>query len=135
MQFEFLPHTADAKFRAYGKTLEEKFANAALAMFSIIVNTKEIEPKMKKQIKIEAADEKSLLYNWLEELLFLVDTEEFMLNNIEKIKIEKREKFILEATVVGDKYKEKYEILGGIKAATYNEMEITDKYVQVVVDI
>ena len=31
-QFEYLEHTADIKFLTYGKTLEEVFENAALAM-------------------------------------------------------------------------------------------------------
>jgi len=134
-RFEFLKHTADVKFRAYGKDLEEQFANAARAMFSIITETEKIKAEFEKTITVEGADEKSLLYNWLEEFLYLMDAEEFMLHDVKKVKIEKKEKLKLTAQVVGSKFKEEYKILGGIKAATYNEMEITPKYVQVVVDV
>jgi SHS2 domain-containing protein len=140
-RYEFFPHTADAKFRAYGKTIEKQFSNAALAMFSIFVDTDKIAAKTKHTLKVESNDEKGLLYSWLEELLFLVDTKEFMLHKVEKLTIEKnkingKERLILNAEVSGDKYKKKYELLGGgVKAATYNEMEITKEYVQAVVDV
>ena len=137
-KFKFLEHTADAKFQAYGNSMEEAFSNAALAMFSIITDTKKINKNIKKEIEIEGKDLKSLLYNFLEELLFLLDTENFLLNKIEKISIKKtREKYSLNAAVIGDKADD-YETSGDIKAVTYNEMEIEENdkvMVQVVVDI
>ena len=35
-KFKYLEHTADAKFQAFGRTLEEAFANAVLATASLI---------------------------------------------------------------------------------------------------
>ena len=35
-KFEFLEHTADSKIRAYGKSFEEAYQNAALAMASLM---------------------------------------------------------------------------------------------------
>ena len=49
VKFRFLEHTADAKFQAYGKNIEEAFSNAALAMFSVITDIKKIN---KKEVKI-----------------------------------------------------------------------------------
>ena len=139
-RFEFLEHTADAKFQAYGKSMEEAFSNAALAMFSIITDTKKIKKNIKKGIESKGHDLKSLLYNFLEELLFLIDTEHFLLNHIEELTIHKKEKeYFLEAIVVGDRYSKQYKTTGDIKAVTYNEMEIKEEkgkvMVQVVVDI
>ena len=133
----FLPHTADAKFRAFGKTLEERFANAALAMMSIMFEPGKIKPKVKKKIFVKGADIKALLYNWLEEFLFLRDSKFFILGSVKKIAIKKAKKgYALSATVAGDILDSKYEVVGpDVKAATYQEMEIADKYVQVVVDI
>ncbi|MEM4115299.1 MAG: archease, partial [Saccharolobus sp.] len=37
--FEFFDHTADIGIRAYGRSLEEAFANAALAVFEIMTDT------------------------------------------------------------------------------------------------
>ncbi|MFH1510549.1 MAG: archease [Candidatus Woesearchaeota archaeon] len=136
MRFEFFEHTADAKFRAYGTTLEEAFGNAALAMFSLMVDTEKVNPVLEKKISVDGADEKAVLYNFLEELLFLVDSESFLLHSVKKLKIQGRE---LTAIVVGDTGSDKYETHGDVKAVTYNEMEIIkeeDKVsVQVVLDI
>ncbi len=38
-KFEFLEHTADVYIRAHGKTMEEAYENAALAMFETITDT------------------------------------------------------------------------------------------------
>ena len=37
-KYEYLEHTADTKFRAYGETMEETFTNAALAMMNVMVD-------------------------------------------------------------------------------------------------
>jgi SHS2 domain-containing protein len=135
MKFEFLEHTADAKFRAYGKTLEEAFGNAAEAMFTVMLDISAVKPVVEKKITVSGTDEKSMLYNFLEELLFLLDSQHFFLHSVKSVKISGRE---VHATVVGDTETE-YETHGDVKAITYNEMEITkekDKVtVQAVVDV
>ncbi|MBN2422729.1 archease [Candidatus Woesearchaeota archaeon] len=138
-KFRYLPHTADAKFRAFGSSLEEAFVNSALAMFNIICNTDSVKPEMKKIIRISAKKKESLLYDFLEELLFLLDTEGFLLNKTEKLKItEKDNEFSLGCTVYGDNYK-KYKVKGNIKSITYNDMFIKEDnnefMIQAVVDL
>jgi len=137
--YKFLPHTADAKFRAYGKSLEKRFANAALAMASIMFETGKIKPRIKKKISVKGKDLKALLYNWLEELLYLVDAKGFILNSVRQLKIKEEKKgYSLQAVVAGDKYKRSYDKIAtgtDVKAVTYQQMEITDKYAQVVVDV
>ena len=130
-KFEILEHTADGKFRAYGKNLNEAFSNAAIAMFSLMTNIKKVKGKTKKKIIVEGIDLKSLLYKFLEELLFLFDSQGFLLKEVKSLKINK---YKLTAEIIGDKAKN-YEIFGDVKAVTYNEMKITNKYVQVVVDM
>ncbi|MBI4447407.1 archease [Candidatus Woesearchaeota archaeon] len=135
-RYEFFEHTADVKFRAYGKNAEEQFSNAALALTSVMFNPDKIEEKITKPIKINGNDLKSLLYNFLEELLFLLDTESFITRKVTGIKIsEINKKHILTANLVGDKISGKYENIGAVKAVTYNEMEIKKDYAQVVLDV
>jgi len=134
MKYEFLEHTADSKFRAYGKTLEEAFENAAYALTSIIVS-EDVKPAYKEEIVIDANGNEALLLNFLEELLYLLDTKSFLLSKVEELTIDGN---ILKSVVFGDTDIEKYELAAHIKAVTYNEMEITEKdgkfTVQVVVD-
>lgn len=132
MKYKFLKHTADAKFKAYGKNLNERFSNAALAMFSIIFKTEQIKPKITKKIKVKGIDKKALLYNFLEELLFLLDSQQFVVSSA-KVNIHKSKK-TLTAELKGDNA-EKYKSHGEVKAVTYAEMKILKNYVQVVVDI
>ena len=135
MKYKFLKHTADVKFQAYGKTLEESFANAALAMFSVMTDVKKIKPIIKKEFNMKGIDQKQLLYKFLEEFLFLMDAKFLLLSKITKIKIKDNK---LNAVVYFDKA-DKYKIQGDVKAVTYQEMEIKkekDKFiVQVVVDV
>ncbi|MEM4268096.1 MAG: archease [Candidatus Woesearchaeota archaeon] len=140
MKYKFLPHTADAKFQAFGETLEEAFANAALAMFSVMTDTEKVRPMYEEEIFVEGRDTKSLLYAFLEELLFLLDTKKFLLNKIKEIRIsQENDSLLLKAVATGDIDLQEYEVHGEVKAVTYNDMEIYEaegKFtIQVVVDL
>jgi SHS2 domain-containing protein len=139
MKYEFLPHTADVKFRAYGATMEEAFSNAALALTEVITDYNKVEPNVEKTIEIESEDEKALLYDFLEQFIVLLDSESFLLNSVKDIKIEKGEGLKLKAVITGDTKLEKYKTETHIKAVTYQEMEIKKekgKYMlQVVLDL
>jgi len=133
-KFEFLEHTADIKFRAFGKTLEEVFENSALAISSIYSKEKKISLKSKKKISVKGRDKESLLYNFIEELIFLVDSENFVVSKA-KVSIKNTS---LTAEIYGDDVKN-YTDLDQIKASTYHDMYIkkTKKgwEAQVVVDV
>ena len=137
MKFKFLPHTADVMFQAFGKSLEEAFTNSALALKETICEKIKIKAVVKKQISVSGKDYESLLYNFLEEFLYLLDAENFLISKIEKIKIDDK-KFKLKAVVVGDKASN-YKFTNDVKAITYNEMFVRQEkgkwVVQVVLDV
>jgi len=136
MKFKFLEHTADIKFQAFGKSLEEVFENSALAMFSSMFGGK-VKKTRKFNVKAEGKDNENLLYNFLEELIVLFDGKQFFLSKVEKIKIDEKN-LKLVAEVSGDKA-ENYEIHIDVKAITYSEMFVRkekNKWVsQVVLDV
>ena len=121
--WEFFAHTADAKYEAYGKTLEELFKNAGLACFEVMTDTSIIKKEQSFPITIQAKRLESLLFDYLDELLFLMDTENIMVADISDIKITKEEEYALKATVYGDNHK-KYDVTSDVKAITYSEMKI-----------
>ncbi len=135
-KFRFLEHTADAKMQAFGSSMEEAFSNAALGMFSLMLEPEKVEGKEEKSISVQGSDTKALLYNWLEELLFLLDSEGFVMHEVKSLEIKGRE---LDAVVTGDRVSGRYETHGEVKAATYNEMEIREEnggiVLQVVLDL
>jgi SHS2 domain-containing protein len=139
MKYEFMNHTADAQFRAYGSSLEEAFQNAAEATANLMWETEKIKPAKRKNVKVKGRDKKQMLVNFLEEILFLFESDDFLVHSIEDLSIHKDKKgYQLKAYFEGDKISDKYEIFGSIKAVTYNDMiiESNDSYmIQVVVDI
>lgn len=139
-RFKFFPKTADAKFQAYGKTLEEAFANAALAMFNVMTNTEKIKPVIERKISADAESLEALLYDFLVKFLVLLDGESFVAHEIIVSKVDETDgKYSISATALGDKLNAKYEAHDNVKAVTYNEMKIkSDKkgwVLQVVCDI
>ena len=126
MKYEYIPHTADIQFRAYGNTIEEAFSNSALA-FSNSISKDHVKNNISKKIKVTGMDMKNLLYNFIEELIIYFDSEKFLLNDVEKISIEENtKKLYLDATVNGD-YAGKYNISSNVKAITYSDMKIEHK--------
>ena len=73
--FEYLEHTADVKFRAYGKTADEMLSNAAAALFRSMVDPSTIAVKERWMVKLQAQDLEDLAYQWLSEIVFLFETE------------------------------------------------------------
>ena len=138
-KFELLEHTADAKFRAYGKSLEEAYENAAFAMTSLMYDPKMVAALKIEKIKVQGKDREQLLYNFLEEFLFLQDSKSFVMHGfVTPIKILQVEgKFHIVAEISGDEIKDEYEVRPVVKAMTYAEIEISEKplYLQFVVDI
>ena len=139
MKYRFLEHTADAKFQAFGRTLEEAFINSALATSSLMWDWKTIEKRKKYQIEIKGKDLEQLLINFLEEILYLLDSRMFLLGSVDELKVENKEnQYSLRAQFWGDTLSDKYTVFGDVKAITYNEMEIKENdhfVIQVVVDV
>ena len=73
MTFEYLDHPADIGFRAWGGTLEELFANCAHALVNLILDPSGIRPEVEHSFSAGAGDVESLLVNFLNEVLYLVD--------------------------------------------------------------
>ena len=127
-KFKFLPHTADIKFQAFGKTLEEVFENSALALFNTIYD-KKISENKKFKISVKGKDLENLMYNFLEEFLVLIDSKNFLPSKIINFKLDilrkgaSKKTLKIKAEVIGDDA-ENYNVSEHVKAVTYNEMFI-----------
>ena len=141
MEYRFFEHTADTIFEGYGKSYEEAFASAALAMQEVMTDTSKIEAKQEENIEVQAKDMKALLYDFLEKFLILKDAKNLLFSKFEVRKIEKTDSgFRLEASAWGEEFDpEKHEDKTHVKAVTYHEMEVGEKdgkkFVRVLVDI
>lgn len=134
-KFEFLEHTADIKFKVYGKSLEDIFENCALAVSHIISRGRKIKAVKKKEFTVSGKNNESLLCNFIDELIYLLDAENFVFSKADVKVLEDK----LNVVVYGDDTSH-YSDLDSIKAATYAEMYVREvkkgKWeAQVVVDV
>ena len=77
-QFEFVPHTADIAARLRGPTLPALFEAAAAAFTEALTDRTVVRATAERRVELAAPDLEQLLVDWLEELLFLFETEGFL---------------------------------------------------------
>src|SRR5690349_13726597 len=73
--YEVFEHTADVGLHVFGGTLPELFIHAAQGMESLLVPAEQMRVVSSRQITVDGHDMISLLIAWLNELIFLFDTE------------------------------------------------------------
>ncbi len=121
-RFEVIEHTADIGIRAYGNTLEEAFENAALGMFSLIADLSTVEEKESLRIEVEGEDRESLLVEWLNELIYVLETSRLLLK---RFKVESLGETHLTAIGFGEPLNiQKHHLGEQIKATTYHMLKI-----------
>jgi SHS2 domain-containing protein len=138
-RYRILPHTADGKFQAYGRTLEEAFGNAALAMSSLMWDWSKVEPRAHHFVHVRGIDREQLLVKFLGETIYLFETKRFLLGKVDGLRIRPEfEGFSLEAVLGGDAISDRHPVFGVVKAVTYSDLKIEECggfTVQVVVDM
>jgi SHS2 domain-containing protein len=71
--------TADVAFEAWGDSLEDVFASAGEALTGVMVrDTQSISPTQSQAVHLASDRLDLLLYKFLEELLYLKDTRQFL---------------------------------------------------------
>lgn len=135
-KFDFLEHTADVYIRAHGKTVEEAYENAALAMFETMTDTDKIAQIHHENVEVEAEDQYALLYNWLEALLVKFETEGMLYSKFQILSWkETAEIFKLKAKVWGEKFDpKKHPQKVAVKAVTYHRMVVIREMDRVILE-
>jgi len=134
--FEIVNHTADVSIIAYGTDMSQAFANAARALFNLITELDDVAEILYRDIELTAPDQESLLVEWLNELIYLFDTEHIL---FKKFDITELNSTRLKARSYGEKVdSSKHRLKTEVKAATYHMLKV-DKdngcKVQVLFDI
>ncbi len=124
MTFQYLEHTADVGVDVEADDLAQAFSEAGLALFGIMTETEGFEAKTEVQVSATGDDLESLLYNWLEELIFTFDTERLILVRIEVGDISADPPSI-RATCFGEEFDQSVHGSGTeVKAITYHRMKV-----------
>jgi len=126
MGFEFKDEIiSDVHFEATGKTINEVFENSALALFSIMYETDKIKPEQRFEIASEGEDKKELLFNFLTDLIILIETKNMFFSEI-KVRIEGNEaekSFEAKAFLRGSPAK-RDELLCIVKGVTFYKFDL-----------
>ncbi len=143
-RYEYLEDiaTSDVAFRATGKTLEEMLIAASDATLQVMLREpKTLEPRVRREIRVAAENAEMLLYNLLEELVYLKDAEQVLLR-IDAIDARQKaaNQYQAIAQCLGDKIDPEKYILGvDVKAVTmhlfYVKQTKREWEAQVILDI
>ncbi len=116
--------TADVAIESRGDTLEELFSASATATFAVMVDTRGVHPKIRKELHLENPEIDGLLFDWLAELIYLKDSE-FMVFSKFDIKINKDYGFHLDAVVFGEGINQsRHDLRCDVKAITFHLFDV-----------
>jgi len=127
MPFEFHDEiaTADVAFEAWGQTIEEMFISAAEATMNVMVaDLEKIERRKSREIEISSEAVDMLLFNLLQEIIFLKDAEQLLLR-IESVEIGYDGLYFVKAICWGEQIDPgKHELIVDVKAVTLHMFKV-----------
>jgi SHS2 domain-containing protein len=121
--YRFLEHTADMGLEATGATLEELFANAADGLREMIFGA---HPTPLEQtsldINLEGMDIEELLVSWLNEILYVFETQQFVPFSFQVKKVASTH---MSASMFGRVFeKNGFSVQREVKAVTYHQLTL-----------
>jgi SHS2 domain-containing protein len=112
-----IEHTADWELEVWGPDVEALFNQAALGMFSLLGVRLTAGRRNRRSMVLQAPDSETLLVDFLNELLFLADTEGFAPDRMDLTIRGGHLDAVIEGAPIAERSKE-------IKAATFAGLEI-----------
>ena len=121
--FRYIDHTADVGILVTAPTLGVLFETAAFALTELITNVDGLKLQVERQIQLEENEIETLLVSWLQELLYLLDTEQLVFGRF-KVNVKDCS---LDAKVWGEPFNPKiHTSKTEIKAVTYHQLEVIE---------
>jgi SHS2 domain-containing protein len=82
--YEIFEHTADLGLRVRAPSFEKLLADAARGLFAMVVeDLAAVNPVVSREFEIAGSDRPYLLFDWLNELLFVCDTERLVFSDFD----------------------------------------------------
>ena len=129
--FKIIYTTADIGLYITAKTIENVFEYAASGLFSIMysnweeINKQHPDKKQEKKIRLTNSNLPYLLIDWLNELIFIDETENFIPFAFFIHPITKISSWILDAKIKGTFRQAYLQKKIEVKAATYHKLELS----------
>jgi protein archease len=121
--------TADIAFEATGRDLPELFSEAADATINVMIdNIDAIQPVETRQIELSNDKLDMLLFDLLQELIFLKDAKRLLLRIREVQIAERAENYFMKATAEGELLDtERHQQRADVKAVTLHDFSVERK--------
>ena len=129
VQYAYKDHTADIQIHAWGCDLAEAYAWAALGMFDYMTPLEHCArvPTRFKEIRVSGHDLETLLFAFLDELLFVFHTEMLICTAVQVCEFN-RDEWSIRAIVGGTTFVDGETRQGTeVKAITYSAMKIVER--------
>lgn len=120
--YETFDHTADVGLRMTAATLPDLMAEAGRGFSSLIVaNLADVRPVEERTIQVAGTEPDYLLFDWLNELVYLLDREHLVFSDFDVRKTEQG----LSATCRGERLdRDRHQLEHEVKAVTYHDLKV-----------
>ena len=119
--WEHFYHAADIGVRGVGRTLDQAFEQAALAMTAVIVKPDRITEREEVRLIVSAPDSELLLFEWLNALIYEMATRRMLFRRFQVEIVEQK----LHGRAWGEKIDvQRHQPAVEIKGATFTELKI-----------
>ncbi len=120
--YRILPHTAEVAIEAGGVDFGQALANAARAMFSVMVDLRTV--RIREWTEVEAVSESlnSLLVEWLNELVYRWETAHLLLRDFQPCEVDiNHQRYMVRMLCGGERFDEsRHEPKNHVKAVAYH---------------
>jgi SHS2 domain-containing protein len=129
MTIQPLDHTADVGVEISAESLEELYAEAAVAFCQTITVPSTVRPRERRRVVKRAPDRVELMVEWLEELLYLFDAHELLFAAAEVTLDEPPGVgFELRGEIAGERFDpDRHPVKVAIKGITYHGLEVRER--------
>jgi protein archease len=117
MTYRWVDHTAELELQIEAETPAQVFEDALAAFAELVDDDDGAGDPVTHQLWLTAADRPALLARWVEELVYLADTEQFVPRRVSSLEVGRQE---LRARVEGIKASPR----PLVKAVTYHGLEL-----------
>jgi SHS2 domain-containing protein len=120
--YERMEHTGEETFRLHGRTHAQLFAAAGRAFLSILTDPEAVRLVESRRFSLAADDIEELLVDWLNELVYVFDTDALLFSRFDVSHDDGRR---LEVEARGERHdEERHPVRTTVKAATHHGLDV-----------
>lgn len=122
--YEYFEVEADVGVRAWGATVAEAFAQAALGVLALAIAPDEVQARERREVRAQGDSPENLLVGWVNECLYVHEIEGFAVRRVEVTTLTNA---VVHGSLHGEPIDPHRHRLGTVvKAATYHRVGVSE---------